>query len=343
MTTVGDVWQHRPRIAPLPAEPDRPRWSVMIPTYQAAHYVRETLESVLGQDPGMERMQIEVVDDASTDDVEAVVRGYGTRIHFYRQEANVGHVANLNTCIARSRGELVHILHGDDAVRPGFYEALERAFVDPTVGSAFCRFITIDDGSRWTTIAPLEAEDDGVIEDWFERIALGQRLPPPTVVVRRSMYERLGGFDTRAGDAEDWEMWTRIAAHTRVSHVVEPLALYRIRSTSLSRGTLRSGQHVRNLRSVVDLNRAALPPERRDEMTANAREIIALTALKRARRFFGAGDSAAGRAQVLEALRTSRSPAVIERTLELMVVLGRRMLLRSAGRVTQALSTESRR
>src|SRR5436305_9116172 len=227
----------------------------MVPTYECAGYLGQALESVLAQDPGPERMQVEVVDDASSDDPEAVVRRYGGRVGFHRQPRNVGHHANLNACLARSRGELVHVLHGDDAVRPGFYEALEPAFDDPEVGAAFCRFVAMDDDGRWTTIAPLEAEEDGVLEDWLERIALGQRVQTPAMVVRRSVYERLGGFDDRAGDAEDWEMWTRVAAHTKVWHVVEPLALYRIRSASLSRGTLRTGEHVRNPRRVRELNR----------------------------------------------------------------------------------------
>jgi glycosyltransferase involved in cell wall biosynthesis len=300
----------------------------MVPTYECAGYVRETLDSVLAQDPGADQMQIEVVDDASTDDLETVVRAYGDRVEFFRQPRNVGHIENMNTCLRRSRGELVHVLHGDDAVRPGFYEALGAPFADASVGAAFCRFIAIDEDSRWTTIGPLEATSDGILEDWLERISSGQRIQTPSMVVRRSVYERIGGFDSRAhGGAEDWEMWTRVAASTRVWHVVEPLALYRIRSTSMSRRSLRTGEHVAGLRRVVDLNASVLPPNRRAELTAEAREIVALTALRRARRFFGAGDADAGRAQVRQALRTSRSAAVLERTIELAAVVARRRLL----------------
>ena len=302
---------HRPPIEPVPVGESRPRWSVMIPTYECAGYLAETLESVLAQDPGPERMQVEVVDDASSDDPEWVVRRHEGRVGFHRQPRNVGHTTNLNTCLARARGELVHVLHGDDAVRPGYYAALEPAFDDPEVGAAFCRYVAMDDAGRWTTIAPLEAGEDGVLDGWLERIALGQRVQTPAMVVRRSLYERLGGFDDRAGDAEDWEMWTRIAAHAKVWHVVEPLALYRVRSASLSRGTLRTGEHVRNLRRVVELNREVLPPGRREALTAEALEVVALTALKRARRLLAQGDRPAARAQIREALRTSRSPAVL--------------------------------
>ena len=323
---------HRPQIDPIPAGEPRPRWSVMIPTYECAAFLPAALEGVLAHDPGPQAMQIEVVDDCSSDDPEAVVRPYAGRVAFHRQERNLGHCANLNSALLRSRGELVHVLHGDDAVRPGFYERLEAAFDDESVGAAFCRYIAMDDAGNWTAIAPLEADSDGVIEDWLERIAVWQRVQTPSMVVRRSVYEQVGGFDDRAGDAEDWEMWTRIAAQTRVFHVVEPLALYRVRSASLSGGTLRTGRNVESLRQVVELNRASLPDDVRDELTAEAHEVIALTALKRARRLLGAGDRDAARAQAREALKTSRSAAVLERRAELAAIGARRSILRALRR-----------
>ena len=86
-----------PSVSPIPpvAPGPRPLWSVMIPTYNCAGYLRETLASVLAQDPGPEAMQIEVVDDASTrDDPEAVVREFGgSRVGFFRQPENVGQPA----------------------------------------------------------------------------------------------------------------------------------------------------------------------------------------------------------------------------------------------------------
>ena len=76
---------------------------------------------------GLDRMEIEVVDDCSTeDDPEAVVREVGKgRVKFHRKSRNEGVTANFNTCVQRSSGELVHILHGDDYVLPGFYRTIE--------------------------------------------------------------------------------------------------------------------------------------------------------------------------------------------------------------------------
>ena len=301
--------------APVPPVPEgalRPLWSVMVPTYRCAHHLRLALESVLAQDPGPEAMQIEVVDDASDDDPEAVVAEFGGRVSFFRQPRNVCHVANFNTCLARSRGRLVHLLHGDDAVRSGFYARLGAALQEHAdVGAAFCRFLAMDEGGRWLAVAPLLAEEDGVLSGWLERIARGQELQPPSIVVRRTVYEHLGGFDARVERyGEDWEMWTRIAAHYPVWHVVEPLALYRLQQQSLSRTALRTGANVRDLRRVVEINRAVLPPERADELTRRALETTATTALRRGRRLLAGGDARAALAQARAAFATSRSPRV---------------------------------
>jgi len=90
----------------------------MIPTFNCADYLRITLQSLLDQVPGPDEMQIEVVDDCSTkDDPEAVVQELGRgRVQFFRQPRNVGAIENFNTCVRRSRGHYVHLLHGDDLV-----------------------------------------------------------------------------------------------------------------------------------------------------------------------------------------------------------------------------------
>jgi glycosyltransferase involved in cell wall biosynthesis len=287
----------------------------MIPAYNCAHYLRETLASVLAQDPGPDRMQIEVVDDRSTDNPEAVVAELGAgRVAYYRQAQNIGKVRNFNTCIERSRGRLVHVLHGDDAVREGFYGAIEGLFdTYPEIGAGFCRYISMDGDGNWETIGELEPDGRGVLDGWLERIALGQRVQTPCMVVCRSVYEQLGGFDARLTHCEDWEMWTRIAAGFPIAYEPEPLAAYRVHSLSSSDRSLRTGENVVDLRRAIEINRARLPPELADEITRRALEITAVTAIRRAGRMVQAGNGSAARAQVKEALRTSRSPAVLER------------------------------
>jgi hypothetical protein len=319
----------REPIEPLPPADGRPLWSVMIPSFNCAAYLREALASVLAQDPGAGTMQIEVVDDCSSDDPQAVVEELGgDRVGFYGQPENVGHVRNFNTCLRRARGQIVHLLHGDDAVRPGFYRTMQAAFERPQIGAAFCRYISMDGRGNWQTIAPLERDTGGVLENWLEQIALGQRLQTPCMVVRRTVYEQLGGFDRRLTHSEDWEMWTRIAAHFAVWYEPEPLALYRVHGASSSDRSRSVGENVVDLRRTIAINRDVLPPETAATLTARALAITATTAIRRAGRMLRAGDEAAARAQVREALRTSRAFPVFERLAFFAVLWLRERLVR---------------
>jgi GT2 family glycosyltransferase len=304
----------REAIPPVGAGAARPLWSVMIPTYNCARYLEETLASVLTQDPGPERMQIEVVDDCSTtDDPEAVVRALGRgRVEFHRQPGNVGHTRNFDTCIRRARGRLVHLLHGDDLVLPGFYRVMEEAFAaDPGIGAAFCRVRVVDQDGRTRFEMPALRAESGRVERAPRVMAVEQPVETPAIVVRREVYEALGGFDRRLRSCgEDLEMWVRIAARYPVRYEAEILALYRTHSRSLSGASFRTGQNVRDMRLAIEACRASLPPGEADEVAAEARERAALWALAIAVDAVAARDLATARVQVREALACSRTARV---------------------------------
>jgi hypothetical protein len=306
--------QHRAVIPAVSSNGMRPLWSVMIPTYNCAEYLREALQSILSQAPDPERMQIEVIDDHSRDDPEAVVRELGAgRVGFFRQPRNLGHVANFNTCLQRSRGKLVHLLHGDDAVRDGFYRTMERPFIlQPEIGAAFCRHIKIDERSVWRTLVRPHRDASGVVPDAAVWIAGRQPFQPPGAVIRRSVYEALGGFDSRITvSGEDWEMWVRIAATFPVWYEIEPLALYRVHGGSLTGSSIRSAANIRDVRRSVRLYAQYLPAPAAGQCSRAALELVATWALGVASQAARSGDTQAARAQFTEALRCSRSPATL--------------------------------
>ena len=324
----------RPLIAPVPDGVARPLWSVMIPTYNCAGYLREALSSVLGQDPGPEVMQIEVVDDCSTDDPRAVVEELGKgRVGFHRRPSNGGHTANFHTCLQRSRGHLVHLLHGDDAVRDGFYRALQAGFQSrPDVGAAFCRQVVVDEHGRHVWTSDLERPESGVLENWLERIAVRQLIQTPSIAVRRQVYEKLGTFDRRLSWAEDWEMWVRIAAHRPVWYETEPLAVYRQHSSSNSGRYMRTGENLRDVRRAVDLIQQQLPAEVAGTVRRRSLEHWAVDALQhRLPGILAGGDLRTAGVQVVEALRCSRSPEVL------------RILARRAPAITRLAARRARR
>jgi hypothetical protein len=249
-------------------------------------------------------MQIEVVDDHSDDDPGAVVARLGQgRIGFSVQPRRVGHIANFATCLERSRGYLIHLLHGDDYVLDGFYRAMEPAFDQvPGLGAAFCRQIFIDERGRRLSLSRLEQQTSGVLDHRLERLASEQRIMTPSIVVRRAVYERLGGFDRRLTCAEDWEMWVRIAASYPVWYEPDALAAYRMHTASNTGRHVRSGDDMRYTRVAIELFRQYLPQDRATAIVRTARSTYGLASLRSGWRLARRGDLVAAANQIREAI-----------------------------------------
>ncbi len=280
-----------PHFSAVPESMARPLWSVMIPTYNAGELLRTTLQSVLAQDPGPDRMQVEVVDNCSTnDDPETLAKSLaGDRVSFYRRAQNDGPIVNFNECIRRSRGHLIHILHGDDYVLPGFYQEIERlAQMHPDTALLATRCFVVDEG--------------GVIKDVSQRVpeleAGGRCARPlyydtvmqfPSVVIRRKFYEAHGGFLPHIVHAADREMWARAIALGGGAVSTDVLSCYRVSKSNESARMFRTGENVRDLLRVAEVFRKAYP----DFSPALARQMAAYLALQQAHKFSAINDKEA--------------------------------------------------
>jgi glycosyltransferase involved in cell wall biosynthesis len=309
-------------------------WSVMIPTYNNTRYLEQTLRSVLEQDPGSHEMQIEVIDDCSTkDDPEAIVREVGQgRISFSRQPHNVGIIDNWNTCIQRARGQWIHILHQDDIVLPGFYNRLREGLEkELSVGAAFCRHSYINEKDDCLFLSLLERETSGILPDWLKLIATMQRVQFPSIVVRRSTYENLGGFCPEARSAADWEMWKRIAAHYPIWYEPQLLACFRLHSSSESSRLIKTGVNIADTRRAIEISKSYLPTTFANELSNKAKEYYALDALHRASNLLNMRDTNAALAQVREALQCSCSFKVIKVLMRFTLCKGTKLILNKTG------------
>ena len=280
-TRIPDV---PPRISPIPDDTSRPLWSVMIPTYNCINFIKEAIESVLIQDPGSDIMQIQVIDDHSTDgDVEALVREIGDgRVLFFRQTRNVGSLRNFETCINLSKGKYVHLLHGDDRVESGFYQEISHLFEsNPEAGAAFTNYLYINQNSQKVDIinAPI-LPSPGIISDFLYQIAKHQLIQPPAIVVKRSVYESIGSFyATHFG--EDWEMWTRIASKYPVAYSPEYLASYRVgHGIGISHNYFMAGKNISEIKKVIDIIQNYLSVEKRKKYKNAASSYYAVFCVK---------------------------------------------------------------
>lgn len=271
-----------PVVTPVRNGVQRPLWSVMIPVYNCSDYLLETLKCVLVQDTGPASMQIEVIDDGSTDaDVAALVQEVGKgRISYFRQEENVGSLRNFHTCLERSRGHLIHILHGDDLIRNGFYPRMQQLFENhPSLGAGFCRYAYINEKGKTLYYQSAEMDHAGILDNWLERLCERQRIQYVAMVVKREVYERLGGF-YGVEYGEDWEMWVRIAAQYEVGYTPEVLAEYRKHYSSISGKFFLTGKNMMALETVMDRIQHYLPAHHRAVVMNTSRKFYAHYAIR---------------------------------------------------------------
>lgn len=262
--TENNKTAHFSFLQPVEKGLTRPLWSVLIPTYNCANYLKETLQSVLAQDLGEDKMEIIVVDDHSTkDDPEAVVKTLGKgRVKFIQQTQNVGKVRNYETGLEASKGHYIHQLHGDDMVSPEFYSTMESLLKQhPDVGAAFSRTIYIDEQSRWTGMTGMLQDYDGVVTKMAEKLYTEQYIQTPSMVVKREVYESIGMFDRRLNCIEDWEMWIRIANAYSVATTNMVLAKYRSHAQNTTQFSFKDGSAIKEQELICDIVDAYIQPE----------------------------------------------------------------------------------
>ena len=270
-------------ITPLATEAARPLLSVMLPVYEPNEFLLEALRSVLSQDLGPENMQIAIVDDASTRDIQALVAQVAPpgRVDIYRSAVNQGLAGNWNQCIRVARGHVVHILHQDDWVAEGFYANLLPVFSKhPRIGMAFCRYAIAESKERTVRYSHRERLRAGVLKNWLERIAERQRVQCASVLVRRDVYETLGGYRTDLCYALDWEMWVRIAVQRDVWYEPRKMAFYRRHEESETRRLSDDNKTARDVVEAIKIFAGYLPPENRQRLLSLACTSFAQRTLK---------------------------------------------------------------
>jgi len=197
--------------------------SVVMPCYNAAPYVREAINDVLGQT--YRRVRLIVVDDGSTDNSADIVSEFGSRVTLIRQ-ANAGSSAARNAGLRLAEGEYVAFLDADDRWDRCFLETMADALADGQADLAYCGWARFwGDLSSAKPFIPrdLEAGERGKLERMLEACP----FPIHAVLVRRERLVEAGGFDRRFPPAEDYELWLRVATRCRFKLVPRVMAYYR--------------------------------------------------------------------------------------------------------------------
>jgi glycosyltransferase involved in cell wall biosynthesis len=199
------------------------RVTVVIPTYNRAHYLPGAIRSVLNQ-TAADRCDIIVVDDGSTDDTPGVVAQFGNHVRYLRQP-NAGSAAARNAGINASDAEFVAFLDVDDEWLPDKIER-QLAVMTRCPEAALVAGRSYDRASG----APLRLRPEPPVAtdapvDFAPALFKDNFIPTPVVMVRRSALEHVGLFQPELRQAQDYHLWTRLACHGRGVYLSAPLAV----------------------------------------------------------------------------------------------------------------------
>ena len=231
--------------------------SVIIPTYNGAEFIEETIESVLTQT--LPDIEIIVVNDGSTDDTTKLLEPFQPRIKVLSNPGNLGIPASRNVGIHAASGKYIGFLDHDDLWKPEKaarqVELFER---HPEIGFCFTDYDFFGEPFPFKTgfeengdkIRSLAAEEVGPKvfklngDSLFVEMVNG-KLPcwTSTVMMRRSCLDQVGPFDEELMINDDTQMWLRFTKKFPMAYLDEPWARQRVRASSTSSAMALERKH----------------------------------------------------------------------------------------------------
>ena len=211
------------------------RVSVIIPAYNAANFIEETVDSALAQTH--HDLEVIVVNDGSTDDTGDRLRRYGSRIQVL-ELANGGVSRARNEGVAVATGSWLAFLDADDLWAP---TKLEQQLTHRDAPWCFTdRYNMGAYGAlpkRYSESIPMRGGDI------FEALMLdGNFITLSTVLLRRSVFEESSGFFPELHGTADFDLWLRIAERHPIAFCPEPLVSYRFHPGGMSNNYLKMGR-----------------------------------------------------------------------------------------------------
>jgi glycosyltransferase involved in cell wall biosynthesis len=207
--------------------------SVVIPCFNAARYLREAIDSVVAQQYEGP-LEVLVADDGSTDGSYEIGESCGPPVRMLRQPPHSmrGTPVALNRGIRAATQPLVAILAADDVFLPGHLTVLATVLtVRPELGLVYDNSYMMTEDGRM--IGPWDDRDQPAVltpDDLLPACCFGAC----SVMVRRSVFDRVGLFDETLRHAEDHDMWLRIVEQYPVAYVPIYGFMYRMHGNQKS-------------------------------------------------------------------------------------------------------------
>ena len=223
-----------------------PRVSVVLPTHNRSETLSRSIGSVLCQT--YHDFDLILVDDASTDDTEEVVKAFDdNRIYYKKLSKNVGGAEARNVGIQLARGDYVAFQDSDDEWTCTHLEkSVATLDSNRKIGVVFSAFIQI--GESGCRKMPMWS-DGFQHSDFYGSLLWRNVVGTPTVVARRSALESVGGFDASMPRYQDWELSLRLAQVVSFKYLEEPGLLSYITPSSI---TQNQEAHAIALQAIYD-------------------------------------------------------------------------------------------
>lgn len=204
--------------------------SVIIPVYNGAKTIKETIETVLQQT--YQNFEIIVINDGSQDATLAVINSIQHQKLKVFSYLNAGLSTSRNRGFAHAAGEFIAFLDADDLWTNDKLEAQLKALQQyPEAAVAYSWTDHIDENGKFLRPASYTSCSGNI----YKRILIGNFLScGSNALIRAQALTKVGGFDESLNSAEDWDMWLRLAAWYEFVVVPRPQVLYRISPGSMS-------------------------------------------------------------------------------------------------------------
>jgi len=210
-----------------------PRVSVVVPAYNIADYIAETLDSALAQT--YRSYEIILVNDGSTDtsELESTLAPYLDDIVYVKQE-NAGASAARNAAIRLARGELLAFLDGDDVWLPEFLRSQIDYLEKNSLEMVYCDALIFGESLFANQTFMQTSPSAGAVSP-VSLITAECNVITSGTVLKKDTLEKFGTFDVELKRAQDFDLWFRLAKKgVRIGYQREVLLKYRVRAGNLS-------------------------------------------------------------------------------------------------------------
>lgn len=203
---------------------NRPTVTVVIPTYNAAQHLRDTLECVLAQSAS--GLEVLLVDDGSTDSTLELARSYGSRLRIFEQR-HAGPGAARNVGILAARAPLIAFCDADDLWHLDKLARQQAALAERPDAIMCHTDFSLSDAPRANRVSRLAEFSKYDPLDPFYSLLRGNFVATSSVLVRRDALTRAGMFDGTLHGSEDLKLWLRLAQLGSIVAVPEVLTFMR--------------------------------------------------------------------------------------------------------------------